>query len=195
MTRATLSWGLVAAYLLFLYATLPIMPWIWHGLDAFLGGRGVWAIFAATGVLLFAWLVLMLLRGIRDLRTYLAFCLFCGLLIGLGTLEDNPGEKIHMLQYAILGILVHKALSQPIPPSRGKLLFRGALFCLAAGAMDETIQYFLAARSFTWHDVLVNGASGMLALFILMYCLPKRTDRASESSSRLLLATTRGSVE
>jgi hypothetical protein len=176
LTRHTISWGLVAAYLLLLYATLPIMPRIWKGLDALMQGKGVWPIYAGTGLLPTIWLVLMLVRGVRAPRTYFAFILLCGVLFGLGTLEDNPGEKIHILQYAILGILLYSALF-PKPPSahrqQGRRILCGALICLAAGATDELIQYFLSGRTFTWHDVLVNGTSAVVTLFILILCLPQ----------------------
>jgi hypothetical protein len=188
--RTTLFWTLVLGYLLFLYATLPVMPEIWHWLDAILGGSGVWAIYAATSALLLILLFSVLARGARSMRIYLAFALLCGLLLGLGTLEENPGEKIHMLQYAILGILLYCALgSHKSPLGRGiRLNVYGALCCISAGALDEIIQYFLPGRTFTWHDVLVNGASGVLTIAILAFCLSQ-----ARSASEGKAAAKRGS--
>jgi len=173
-SRNVWPWFLVAAYLLALYASLPVMPRIWNELDSFLGGHGLRVIYTATGALLAIPPAFMALRGIRSARTYFVYAAFCIALFGLGTLEDNPGEKIHMLQYALLGILVHYSSNRARHQtgSTGRIL-PGILLCIAAGAVDEVIQYFLPGRSFTWHDVFVNGASGVLTLLVLAYCLPR----------------------
>lgn len=150
------------------------MPSIWNELDSLLGGNGLRAIYAATGALLATPPAFMAVQGVNSLRTYFVYAAFCILLFAMGTLEDNPGEKIHMLQYALLGIIVHYAMDTPrllTQSDRGRLL-AGILICMAAGALDEVIQYFLPGRSFTWHDVFVNGASGVLTLLVLAYCLP-----------------------
>jgi VanZ family protein len=187
LSKSVRAWILVAAYLLVLYASLPVMPRIWNQLDSFLGGHGLRAIYAATGALLAIPPVIMAVRGAGALRTYLAYAAFCFLLFAMGTLEDNPGEKIHMLQYALLGILVHWALGQhrlQAGSELGLLVF-GILICMAAGALDETIQYFLPGRTFTWHDVFVNGASGVLTVLVLAYCLPRRRGSVNGGGRRL----------
>jgi len=156
-------------------------------MDSFLGGHGLWAIYAATGALLAIPPAIMALRGVGSLRTYLAYAAFCILLFAMGGLEDNPGEKIHMLQYALLGILVHYAMDRPRLRAKSdrRGLLAGILFCMAAGALDELIQYFLPNRSFTWHDVFVNGASGVLTVLVLAYCLPGRGGSENGVRSRL----------
>jgi VanZ family protein len=154
-----------------LYASLPLMPTVWNGLNDVLGGHGVYAIYAATATLFAALLAHMAARGVRSPGTYLLYLALCLLLACLGYLEDNPGEKIHMLQYAVLGILVYAALGKHRAGSGYRLLPAAASLCIAAGAIDECIQFCLPGRSFTWSDVLVNGASSVLTLLILRICL------------------------
>ena len=167
------------------------MPRIWNELDSLLGENGLWAIYAATGAFLAFPPAVMAVKGVGSLSTYLVYVAFCFLLLAMGTLEDNPGEKIHMLQYALLGILVHYALNkhQLRMESRLWLLLWGTLFCIAAGALDEVIQHLLPGRSFTWHDVFVNGASGVLTVLVLAYCLPLPQAKGSVYSWKRLRPT------
>ena len=92
----------------------------------------------------------MAARGIGAPRTYFVYAAFSISLFGLGTLEETPGEKIHMLQYAHLGILLHYALGKHwFRAGRGGRIVTGVLYCIVAGALEEVIQYFLPGRSFT----------------------------------------------
>ena len=76
-----------------------------------------------------------------------------------------------MFQYGIFGLLIYKSLSLDFDPGSMRLYITGGAVCLVAGAVDEIIQGILPNRVFTWHDVLINGLSGILVLMFIYYCL------------------------
>ena len=72
-----------------------------------------------------------------------------------------------MAQYGLLGVLLYNALKIDFDKYGSALYLVGAAICIAAGAMDEVIQGILPNRHFTWHDVLINGLSGILSLLVI----------------------------
>jgi len=166
------AWRILAGgYLLASYAALPLMPETWRRLDGFLSGRAVWAIYAAGAALFLAMLAAVARRGAGKPRRCALFVSLAGAAALLGLLEEGPAEKIHMVQYALFGLLVYRALKESTPPGTNSILLRGSGICLLAGAGDEVGQLFLANRVFTWHDVFVNTVSGVLMLAALRFCL------------------------
>ncbi len=73
-------------------------------------------------------------------------------------------EKIHVLEYGILGYLAFRDLSK-----RYKKIFKNILlaifFISAIGTLDETFQKFLPYRVGEIRDVLTNVVSGLLGIF------------------------------
>ncbi len=93
-------------------------------------------------------------------------------------LEKNPGEKIHMFQYGIFGWLLFKALALDSKDASVNLYLTGGLICLIAGALDEVIQGILPNRTFTWHDVFINGISGIMVQLYMYFYLKHRVINA-----------------
>jgi hypothetical protein len=82
--------------------------------------------------------------------------------IGLGLtwfLLDIPEERIHVLEYALLGWLIFRDSSH--------LLF-SFLFIMAVGFLDEGFQYILPYRYFQLWDVFLNGCGGLLGIIIAL---------------------------
>ncbi|NVM57762.1 MAG: VanZ family protein [Desulfobacterales bacterium] len=100
----------------------------------------------------------------------------------------NPYELTHLPQYAILSILMVRAIKPGkgicVQPTGGHyspvlrlrrterseakfLYYRSAAMTGALGAMDELYQGLLPARYFNWYDILLNGLGGVLGLVIV----------------------------
>jgi hypothetical protein len=164
------AWTWLIAYLLGIYASLPIMPVAWRTLDKGLHGNGVSVIYGATGLFFLGLLIVLDWQGRLTLPRFGASLLCIGAILGLGSLEQNPGEKVHMVLYAGLGLLLFKTIGQRGHPSSSTITLWAGLLCFAAGGIDELIQLGLSNRTFTWHDILVNGASSLLTFWIMLVC-------------------------
>jgi VanZ family protein len=100
-----------------------------------------------------------------------ALALAYGLLFQVLT---GPEEAMHFVQYGLLGGLVYNALGE----RRGNALAAGrtpalpvrqaavsaVLLTLAAGWLDEGIQYLLPNRTYDLRDVAFNAVAGLLAV-------------------------------
>lgn len=182
MTKAVLRkrifwWGLAIAYIALTYATLGVMPRYWYAIDGLLSGHGIYFqyfLYSAVGIAVLAFLHT---RGFFGSIGNLAVT---GVVIAafamMFHLEKNPGEKIHMFQYGVLGWLLFKALKLHFDTRSKWLYLAGGLACLSAGALDEVIQGMLPNRTFTLHDIVVNGLSGVIVqLYVYFYYSHQRS--------------------
>jgi hypothetical protein len=155
---------------LIIYFTLGSAPAIWKNFNALLQGKGVFAqyiIYSFTGIIIFIYI--LFIKKERAISRYFLFLLFIGMSFIMIRLEKNPGEKIHLAEYGLLGILLYNALKIDFDRFSLKLYFYGSLICFLAGAFDEIIQGILPNRYFTWHDIVVNGLSGIIALLMIRF--------------------------
>lgn len=161
---------LTICYVGVIYATLPVMRPILDFLKENLGetfSPAVYVLlfFVALGIIVFflmqgrGWKSLVLLVGILGVTAYL-----------LPSIK-YPEERIHFVEYAVLGVLLYFAL-------REKIQGRRALFCIPVviffvGLGDELIQGILPNRVYDFRDVLMNLAGGILGELILITLNPE----------------------
>ncbi|MYB76255.1 MAG: VanZ family protein [Chloroflexi bacterium] len=77
-----------------------------------------------------------------------------------------PTERSHLIEYSIVGVLIHEALTErrsqgrrvPLPP------MLAVLATVALGALDEGIQWLLPNRVFDPVDILFNTLAGTMAV-------------------------------
>lgn len=77
-----------------------------------------------------------------------------------------PTERSHLIEYSIVGVLIHEALTErrgngrhvPLPP------VLAVLITVALGALDEGIQWLLPNRVFDPVDILFNTLAGTMAV-------------------------------
>lgn len=168
--KRRLWWTITVAYILLIYSTLGIVPKLWYYLSNVFWGEGILLQYIIYLSLVMGCLgYLVFIKRERSIRNYLIFILFLGLFLVMYKLEKNPGEKIHMLEYAILGALLYKSLSLNYPIFEIRLYVYGSFLCVVIGATDEIIQGILPNRVFTWHDVFVNGLSGIISLLYVRF--------------------------
>jgi len=150
-------WGFVILYTLFIYASLPFARGVQQSLRALFGGQ--------LGLLInFLLLVPLLFLGLRVLRLSpkkrFLFVLLSSAALGFAMQMEIPEERIHLLEYGLLGALLLKAMSLKMVP---RLRFGTALVLgTMIGLGDEGIQWLLPDRVFDWWDVAYNVAGLLL---------------------------------
>ncbi len=164
------AWIAVAAYTVFLYATLTIAYDIFMfysnriGPDSMLSYMNL--AFVPVGVILLLFIIFSLPRvwGV-----YLSFTLIClGVAFSLQILTI-PAKRFHFFQYAPLTVLVFDALRFTI---RGRFLYIWTLALVALiGLGDETLQWILPNRFFGIADLVVNTAAGLFTLAFIGFVL------------------------
>lgn len=93
---------------------------------------------------------------------------------------DNLSERVHVVEYAALALLVEGALrdrlgaSRPLEPHAWGL---AALAASACGLVDEALQGLVPARVCDLRDVVLDGGSGATALaFAVAYRAARTRD-------------------
>lgn len=150
-------------YTALIYATLPVAPNLWRALKPFLR-PSVTFWFVAVGGLVGAALLIKAWRlggSRRGRRAALLLAVAMGYLLLLFTVFDHPtnAERLHLLLYGGLAWLVSSAAASSAGRWRWWL---AALYLVAAGALDEGIQYLLPQRFFDWNDIVGNWLGGLL---------------------------------
>ena len=83
------------------------------------------------------------------------------LFVGVLDLEV-PAERIHFLEYGLLGFLVTKAIRK----LNWKSISLALLFVLGIGAIDEVIQWLLPNRVGDLRDVIMNSVGGGMGIWV-----------------------------
>lgn len=151
-------WALIWVYIALIYLTLPLMRNLLRWLRANVGADGL---SLGLNVLLAAGAIALLMLALRHgSRTLL---LIATPLLVMGVLAYHlpvAEERIHFLQYGLLGLLVVKTTRTR---SLAQLLAM-AVFVVAIGCGDELIQWWLPNRVGDWRDVGINALAGSLGV-------------------------------
>jgi len=160
--RRNFPWIIVLAYVMLIYATLGSVRCLSDALRGWglLGGVTLGILLLLCGVVIAAGLRRPLSRGARGL----VVLLLGGMVSGTLFLLPLPEERLHVVEYGILGWLLGWALSRSgkWPTWWGA----GVLLAWLIGCGDEMIQRLLPNRVFDVHDILLNGIAGMIGLTI-----------------------------
>ena len=157
----TLLWGMVLVVLATLGLARKAITWI--------NAQGLGWVLREGSLIVLAVLVAALLGYLvfvaraRNPWTYLAFG-FLALIYALllWKLSRAPAERIHLLEYGLIGILAHRAVGHHADEPGRTLL--AILVTLNIGLVDELVQGLLPTRYYDTIDILVNTASGMLGV-------------------------------
>lgn len=82
-----------------------------------------------------------------------------------------PIERIHLLEYGILGLLTTRDLGRKAKTARGIIL--AGIFVTIIGCFDESFQAILPYRVFDLRDIGFNSLGGVwgIALYLLSHSL------------------------
>jgi len=171
--RKRFHWGLVVFYITLLYSTLPLAPWLYSriaGLSA--GSFGIYlnVLILSIGISLSGYLPL-----VRIEKRPWPYLWLIGIAIGYGLFlatVELPSERIHFLEYGVLGWLLMNALSHDY--NSHALLLVAALMIVILGFVDEGIQWVLPNRFFELRDVGMNTAGGLLGILLMRFVIPAK---------------------
>lgn len=151
-------WALIWAYIAVIYLTLPLMRSLLRWLKQNIGADTLsWGL---NGLLVLAAIALLLVALRRGLITTVAIAIP---LAFIGILAFNlpiAEERVHFLQYGLLGLLV---VATNRRPTRLQMVVM-VLFVVAVGCVDELIQWWLPNRVGDWRDVGINALAGTLGV-------------------------------
>lgn len=156
------SWAWVILCIGLIYATIPLARWLVETVNERIGRE----IFLYSCLLLFglggfyAWRNLRHRQLPRSAYLWLIAVLVV-IAVTIFRLRAIPEEALHLVQYALLGVLVYRALSHRI---RNYTIYPLSLLLTAmVGMVDEYIQWVVPSRHFDLRDIAINAFAGLLA--------------------------------
>jgi len=161
------SWKWVALYTAFLYSTIPFARGWLDAIKSLLGQNlGFWFnLFVVTGVL-------TLLGFLRFNKKFSAIqigslIIFFVFLIFFVSLINIPEERIHIFQYAGLGLLIFP-FGKNLSLDKTTMAYSfGIIFLVGTG--DELIQWLLPNRVFDLRDIFFNLLGGGVGILFRVY--------------------------
>jgi len=170
--KITRKWTVVFFYIVAIFVITPYLPQLIRTASSRWSSSGVSRFVLGTeiAIALFILAIAAIYLIYRKKRSAL-FLIYVGSIFLLSFIIyqfiPNPYEFTHLPEYAILSILIVRALNK----ERGSSFIKNSYFLsgLSSGVIgvtDEVYQYFLPNRFFTWYDVLLNILGGILGLLI-----------------------------
>jgi len=153
-------WYLITVYILVIYASLPIMPDLVNLVENF-SGRQYFGYSINTLLIFIVGALVFQASRIGFKRTLQVLIPMVVLFVGVLDLEV-PAERIHFLEYGLLGFLVTKAIRK----LNWKSISLALLFVLGIGAIDEVIQWLLPNRVGDLRDVIMNSVGGGMGIWV-----------------------------
>lgn len=174
LRRRRWAWGLVFSWTLVIYLTLAVARDIWEYFQDIFGAPtlsiATIIAFAVSGVLILLYVALY--EKQRRLSAYIALVVIAGIYAFFLTEVKSPVERVHFLEYGVLGLLVYRAISTDVK-NRYVYLW-SALVVFGFGFIDEVIQGILPKRYYDVRDIMMNGAGGVLALALIGFVGKRR---------------------
>lgn len=159
--RKKLAWIILIFYLMLIYTTLPLVPYLIE-----------WAKFLSRGMFKYYVSILLIFilavyvlslffkSRVRNVKSWFLIFLVMGLYGYLLNVLWIPQERLHLLEYGFLAFLVYKVLKPEF--SRKKIYLYTAVMVATFGTLDELIQLFLPNRYYDPKDVIINTISGIM---------------------------------
>ena len=173
--RIPWKWIFVCLYTIALFSFIPYLPSLIKLASAQWSSSGV-ALFVFGVEIIIAILILTLAIRvfIYKRKKAIFFLIFIGGFLSLSFFlfqrRPNPYEFTHLPEYAILCILIIRALDKRKKTKSiivKNSYFLGGMITGVIGTGDEIYQYFLPNRVFNLYDILLNILGGILGLLII----------------------------
>jgi hypothetical protein len=185
------SWKWVAGYTVLILLTLPATRRFLDRLEErnLSGLLGICLLLAGLGCL---WFLIRRIRRAGGGLTISAWArllaLVCLYLLCMFSVTNLTVDRIHFIEYGILGLLCFRAVG-PVDPIRRRVAY-AMVAVFTVTALDEGIQGVLPRRYFDIRDVVIDLLAGLLPVFGLLF-LPlsskgaaKRVEPAAQAGSR-----------
>ncbi len=150
-------------YVVILYATLPFMRQLLNFLKAIFGVETLSLCINSLSVFAAISIIFLIIK--KGKKSYFNAAIILIILIMCGFVAINleiPEERVHFLEYGILGYLVLNATinSWSLP------VFSSFIIVSMIGGGDEIIQWFLPSRVGDMRDVFMNSFGGLMGVTI-----------------------------
>ncbi len=161
LQNSTMRWIITGLYTILIYSTLGIVRPLTETIRA-TGNLGNLTILL-IGLFLFSLLTINISKLSKKQVILRLILIACFITLTM-TVTRLPEERIHVIEYGLLGLLI--GWSQSTSKSFLIRIILGTLLGWTIGFGDEIIQYFLPNRVYDIRDVILNGISTMLGLII-----------------------------
>ena len=155
-------WGLIIIYVLFIYVSLPFFPAFIRTLRGFISKELLNLLSLVLSISFFLMLSVWIYKKKYKLNQFILIISPLLLLTYLSLSLDVWVERIHFVEYAVLGLLISRAVN--VRTLHG-IIYTGCLVTLI-GAVDEIIQWFLPNRVGDMRDVFMNSVGGLSGLWL-----------------------------
>lgn len=154
-------------YVVLIFVTIPYVPKVWNASIRSLGNRTSAILNIAYGlggcyIILYSYLKLRKRSPLFYTALAVIFLSYAYVLKNL----DVPIEKLHLLEYGLLSVLVWRAVK---PKASGILRYAvvlGVVFLVGIG--DELIQKLTPGRVCEISDVILNWIAGILGFLLVL---------------------------
>lgn len=196
-TSQYLLWSVIAAYTVLIYATLSVVSTVRKLLVERFGYGvfdSVYWIFGAIGVI--ALLAILKKQRGRMLIRSISILVVLTIVYGYSLSRMSYAvERIHFLQYGLLGSLLFLALR--FQCTVGYASFAAVVVSMWIGLGDEALQWALSSRVGEFRDAITNlfsSSLGVFATFALVHAKERGRSTFSVRKSVLLLIPTVGVI-
>ena len=155
-------WVLISIYILFIYVSLPFFPAFIKVLRSFISKELLNILSLVVSVLFFLLLSLWIYKKKYKANHFLLIISPLLLLTYLSLSLDVWVERIHFIEYAVLGILISRAVN--LRTLHG--IIATCCLIILIGVVDEIIQWFLPNRVGDMRDVIMNSVGGLSGLWL-----------------------------
>jgi len=155
-------WNLIIIYVLFIYVSLPFFPAFISTLSDFISKELLNLLSLLMSISFFLLLSVCIYNKKHKLNQFLLIISPLLLLTYLSLSLDVWVERIHFIEYAVLGLLISRTVN--VRTLHG-IIYTGCLVTLI-GAVDEIIQWFLPNRVGDMRDVFMNSVGGLSGLWL-----------------------------
>ena len=157
-----LLWVLISIYVIFIFVSLPFLPSFINVLSSFISKEILNLLSLVLSVSFFLMLSIWIYNKKYKVNQFLLIISPLLLLTYFSLSLDVWVERIHFIEYAVLGLLISRAVN--VKTLQG-IIYTGCLVTLI-GAVDEIIQWFLPNRVGDMRDVFMNSVGGLSGLWL-----------------------------
>ena len=155
-------WVLIVVYVLFIYVSLPFFPAFIKAMSSFISKELLNLLSLVLSISFFLMLSVWIYKKKYKLNQFILIISPLLLLTYLSLSLDVWVERIHFVEYAVLGLLISRAVN--VRTLYG-IIYTSCLVTLI-GAVDEIIQWFLPNRVGDMRDVFMNSVGGLSGLWL-----------------------------
>ena len=155
-------WVLIIIYVIFIYVSLPFFPAFISTLRGFISKELLNLLSLVLSISFFLILSVWIYNKKYKAKQFFLIISPLLLLTYLSLSLDVWVERVHFIEYAVLGLLISHEVDVR---TLRRFIYTGCLITLI-GTIDEIIQWFLPNRFGDMRDVFMNSVGGLSGLWL-----------------------------